>query len=115
MTAEIVARALGGRRVGVAWMARCPAHDDRKPSLSIRDSDDGKVLVHCHAGCNQQQLIAELRLRGLWYERIIPTQLYLRPTSPCTPSAESEHALNRRRAQALWQESKPIVGTIAES
>ena len=49
-------------------MARCPAHDDRKPSLSIRDADDGKVLVRCHAGCDQARVIAALRSRGLWIE-----------------------------------------------
>ena len=45
MTAQTIAKALGGRKVGGAWMARCPTHDDREPSLSIRDADDGKVLV----------------------------------------------------------------------
>ena len=40
-------------------MARCPAHDDRKPSLSIRDADDGKVLVRCHAGCDQARVKLE--------------------------------------------------------
>ena len=49
MTAETVAKALGGRKAGQGWTARCPAHDDRKPSFSIRDAD-GKVLVRCHAG-----------------------------------------------------------------
>jgi putative DNA primase/helicase len=115
MTAETIAKTLGGRRVGTGWMTRCPAHDDREPSLSISDSDNGKVLVRCHAGCDQVQVIAELRLRGLWYERSIRTPLYSRPISPCTLSAESEPAVNRRRARTLWQESKPIVGTIAES
>jgi Toprim domain len=115
MTAEIVARALGGRRVGVAWMARCPAHDDREPSLSIRDSDDGKVLVRCHAGCDQAQVIEELRLRGLWYGKILPAHSYSPIKSCSAPLAESESALNRRRARALWQESIPIVGTLAEN
>lgn len=50
MTAEAIARALGRRKAGAAWMARCPAHDDRAPSLSIADARDGKVLVRCHAG-----------------------------------------------------------------
>ena len=50
MTAEAIAKALGGRKAGGGWTARCPAHDDRTPSLSIRDADDNKVLVHCHAG-----------------------------------------------------------------
>ena len=68
MTAETIAKALGGRKAGGGWMARCPAHDDRKPSLSIRDADDGKVLVRCHAGCDQERVIAALRARGLWAE-----------------------------------------------
>jgi|TARA_R100000501_G_C2536759_1_gene57330 hypothetical protein len=33
------------------WMARCPAHDDRTPSLSIKECDDGRLLMHCFAGC----------------------------------------------------------------
>ena len=68
MTAETIAKALGGRKAGGGWMARCPAHDDRTPSLSIRDADDGKVLVRCHAGCDQERVIAALRARGLWAE-----------------------------------------------
>ncbi len=38
MSAKTIAKALGGRKAGGGWMARCPAHDDRKPSLSIRDA-----------------------------------------------------------------------------
>lgn len=34
------------------WVARCPAHDDKNPSLAIRETDDGKVLVHCFAECS---------------------------------------------------------------
>jgi hypothetical protein len=34
-----------------AWTACCPAHADRSPSLSIRETHDGRVLVHCFAGC----------------------------------------------------------------
>ena len=50
-------------------MARCPAHEDRKPSLSITADKDGKVLLRCHAGCNQVQVINALRVRGLWKPR----------------------------------------------
>jgi putative DNA primase/helicase len=53
MSAEKIAKALGGRRVGATWMARCPVHDDREPSLSVGVGKDGKALVHCHAGCDQ--------------------------------------------------------------
>ena len=66
MTAEVVAKVLGGRKAGVGWMARCPAHDDQTSSLSISDTEGGMVLVHCHAGCDQERVIAALRTRGLW-------------------------------------------------
>jgi hypothetical protein len=66
MIAESIAKALGGHRAGATWMARCPAQEDRKPSLSISSGNDGKVLVHCHAGCGQRDVIAILRQRGFW-------------------------------------------------
>ena len=65
MNAAEIARHLRGRRSGASWLACCPAHDDRNPSLSLRDVD-GKVLVHCHAGCEQNAVIAALSARGLW-------------------------------------------------
>lgn len=66
MSAEGLARALGGRKAGAAWMERCPVHDDREPSLSITDARNGKVLVRCHAGCDQRDVIAALQSRGVW-------------------------------------------------
>ena len=50
-------------------MARCPAHDDHEPSLSITEAKDGKVLVHCHAGCDQRDVIDALI--SLAYGRIM--------------------------------------------
>ena len=40
-------RSTGNRK----WQARCPAHEDNSPSLSIMEKDDGRILVHCHAQC----------------------------------------------------------------
>lgn len=34
------------------WLACCPHHEDRSPSMTIRECDDGRVLVHCFAGCS---------------------------------------------------------------
>lgn len=44
------------------WKACCPAHDDRDPSLSIREADDGKVLLHCWAGCDTESITAAIGL-----------------------------------------------------
>jgi hypothetical protein len=43
------------------WSARCPAHDDRSPSLSLRDAGD-RLLVHCHAGCHPEDVLRALGL-----------------------------------------------------
>jgi putative DNA primase/helicase len=50
------------RRSGSGWMARCPAHDDRRASLSVNQGGDGRILVHCHAGCSTEQVVAALGL-----------------------------------------------------
>ena len=52
----------GLKRSGDGWVARCPTHEDRNPSLSLKVTDDGKILVHCHAGCDQLALLAALGL-----------------------------------------------------
>lgn len=72
INAEYIARHLGGaRKTGGGWMAKCPAHDDSTPSLSINDAANGKPLVHCQAGCSQDAVIAELRRAQLWHARNI--------------------------------------------
>lgn len=48
------------------WLTHCPSHDDEHPSLSLSDSDTGKVLIKCHAGCTQEAVISALKAKGLW-------------------------------------------------
>jgi len=45
------------------YTCRCPAHDDAKPSLSIQQGDDSRILVKCHAGCAPEAVVAALGLR----------------------------------------------------
>jgi hypothetical protein len=67
MNVESIVQALDGKRSGDGWRALCPAHDDTiTPSLSIKECDDGTILVHCFAGCKQEQVIDALRDLGLW-------------------------------------------------
>ena len=71
MTAAQIARELGGKRSGAGYVAKCPAHDDFNPSLSLRDSG-GQLLVHCHAGCEQRDVVDALKGLGLWSSSEIP-------------------------------------------
>jgi len=47
---------------GLGWMARCPTHDDGTNSLKVDEGDDGRALVHCHAGCTQEAIVKALGL-----------------------------------------------------
>ncbi len=63
---ETVLSALQGvKKTGAGWTALCPGHDDSNPSLSISEAG-GKVLLKCHAGCDQQAVIEALKGLGAW-------------------------------------------------
>lgn len=57
---------------GDQWSARCPAHKDRANSLSVAEGDDGRVLLHCHAGCGVEKIVdaMELMMRDLFDHRV---------------------------------------------
>ena len=50
------------KRQGRGYIACCPAHRDRTPSLSILEADDGRVLVHCFSGCSAADVVAAVGL-----------------------------------------------------
>lgn len=56
------------------WLACCPAHEDKSPSLSIMQNDTGKVFVHCFAGCEGEAIMGAIgmTLSDLYPERIEP-------------------------------------------
>jgi hypothetical protein len=91
----------------------CPAHEDDTPSLTIQDAGDGKVLVHCHAGCAQERVIAALRRRGLWANHgSSPTSEKVRPAP-----VQHKPAPDVRRSEAafaIWERAKRAQGTLLE-
>jgi len=116
LTAEAIARALGGHRAGGGFLVRCPVpghgrgQGDRRPSLMLRDGDR-RLLVHCFAGCDPRDVVAVLRLRGFPGEE--PGDRGSRAVRPMcaaatTPSGSTAAALR------LWQSSLPVAGTLAE-
>lgn len=73
------------------FTARCPVHDDRSPSLSVREGADGRALIYCFAGCETEAVIAALGLR--WADLFPPGHRNARP-SPilARPAATREPA-----------------------
>ena len=96
-------------------MARCPAHDDREPSLSIRDADDGKVLVRCHAGCDQERVIAALWSRELWGENGHRRFTRPAPRAVANNRPDRDDAKRSEAALAIWRSATPAVGTLVET
>ena len=75
----LLSRLEGVRKSGRGYVARCPAHNDKSPSLSVVETDDGKILVHCFAGCTALSIVQAvgLTLADLFPERLdasTPTQ-----------------------------------------
>jgi hypothetical protein len=60
------------KRQPCQWSACCPAHDDKSPSLSVRETADGAVLLHCFAGCTVAEITAVL---GLEMADLFPRQV----------------------------------------
>jgi hypothetical protein len=58
-------KSTGARR----WIGRCPAHDDRSPSLAVRELEDGRVLLHCFADCAVEDVLTAV---GLTFDALYP-------------------------------------------
>ncbi len=110
--AATITRALSGKwhangPSGPYGIVRCLAHDDRSPSLSLRDGERG-LLVKCHAGCDARDVLGALRRRGLIEDDDRPN----RPTSP-TPFAPAPHNPDPE-ALKIWAAAGPAGGSTVE-
>ena len=69
----ILDRLDGVRRTGPdRWLARCPAHDDKRPSLAIRELQDGRILIHDFGGCAVHDVLTAV---GLTFDALFPERL----------------------------------------
>ncbi len=102
------------RRSGKGWTARCPAHEDKFPSLSVSEGADGRVLLHDHAGCSVEEIVRAL---GLTTADLFPPRpefprrrgnLRRRRTAPIP--RDTLRALAWRRAFTLeWEVAKALA------
>lgn len=75
----IISRLEKVKRTGASqWMGCCPAHEDRSPSLSVKDAGDGRILLKCFAGCETENVLGAL---GLTFEDVMPEKItdYAKP------------------------------------
>ena len=112
MNAEELTKALGGHWSGSSGEARCPAHEDKTPSLSIRDGDGGRLLTFCHARCSAEAVWAALQDRGL-VERAEDRPA--RRRRPPRPQPVPGSGPNQDHALEIWRAGQPALGTPAET
>ncbi|WP_433506762.1 AAA family ATPase [Pseudonocardia halophobica] len=82
----------GVRCSGSGWVARCPAHDDHDPSLSIREGDEQPVVLYCHAGCTSDAVVDAL---GLSWSDLSEDRPASVPTASQAPAAGPAHYVYR--------------------
>lgn len=101
---EIVESLRGTWRRGKG-MCCCPAHDDRTPSLSVSLGRKA-ILLHCFAGCKNEQIIAALRRHG-----VETRELFSGAGAPLATSERSDCGSDN--ARRLWHAAGPLPGTPA--
>jgi phage/plasmid primase-like uncharacterized protein len=109
-----LAHHLGGRKSGHGWIARCPAHNDHNPSLSISEADDGTVLVHCFAGCEQQRVLHPLADRGLRVNGKTSQRSFVAPERQ-QKCERADDAARKSAALAIWNAAMPAGGTPVQT
>jgi putative DNA primase/helicase len=111
VTAETLTKALGGKWYGSYGSARCPAHNDKNPSLSISELD-GKVLVYCHAGCDQRDVVAALKGRGLWGEQNHRSVVKMSSRTPLKHQPSDDDVQRGKAAMTIWESAQPAQDTL---
>ena len=83
------------------WSARCPAHDDKGPSLSVRETPDGAVLLHCFGGCETADVVAALGMEM--------TDLFPPREAPATAPKKIANLLTAGQALELLADESLLV------
>ena len=123
LSAESIYSILGGKpKSGGGYLCHCPAHEDKNPSLSVDDGDNGRPLVKCWSGCPQEAVVDALKERGAWPDgsRTAPRRAPVKrsvdqwqPTRTDTPPGSISHpSLGKPSATWSYRDQDGHVLTI---
>ncbi len=95
----LLSQLAGVKRTGInRWLALCSAHSDKHPSLAVRELDDGRVLVHCFAGCSVEEVLHAV---GLEFDALFPERLIGHRLHPERHTFSAKDILEAVRYEAL--------------
>ena len=103
---EVLRRLEGVRKSGHRWIAKCPAHEDHHPSLSIAEGDRGKVLLKCFAGCRFREIASALNLHRWDWRKDNGPQVEPTPRRVDWAGLAAEFQFH---ADALWVRSQRVL------
>ena len=103
--ADVLARLERVRPCGAGYVARCPSHEDSRPSLSVREGDNGHAMMKCFRGCPYEAIVEALNSRQ---RRDIPRL-------PLSNPLALDDSKRTEIARRIWHESKPATGTLVET
>ncbi len=92
------------------WIACCPAHDDRSPSLTIRETSEGKVILHCFGGCCFEEIASAIGLKPQDFFPVNDT-LYQQPIGP---SPEEINTARNHLIIASYDRRQSVVHCAAD-
>lgn len=88
------------KRAGNGYSARCPAHEDRSSSLSVTEGSDGRILVHCFAGCPVHDVVAAV---GMTVSDLFPPRI-------SSDRPEDRRRLRELAKQGQWSAALNVLG-----
>jgi hypothetical protein len=115
---SLLERLAGVKQTGAGrWMAKCPAHEDGSPSLSIRETGDGRMLLHCFGGCETCDVLTTLGLEmSNLFDRPLSRQM-LPPVRGGFTARELlellHHEITVAAMLATHMETRPLTGQEA--
>jgi putative DNA primase/helicase len=102
------------RPSGEGWQANCPAHDDNVASLSIAEGDDGRVLLHCHAGCSTELICEAVEIT---VADLFPDNAKSATSTSTKPAEPRENARFRRhdRRPRVFETAEQAIEVLSRS
>lgn len=111
---RVLARVPDAKRSGNEWVARCPAHDDRKASLNIALGDHGGAVLFCHAGCDTKAIVGAwgMKMADLMPDAAAPRHRHQIPAKPAKSRGNRDKPSASRRT---FDTAKAAVESMEQS